>query len=166
MNIKNNRGHNLYKHGLSRTKEWNLYHNIKRRCYCKTYKRYNVWGGRGIKMYDEWINDLVAFVEYVKLLPNYNTEGYSLDRIDNDGNYEPGNLRWTDNKTQRNNQRKCTRNTSGYEGIYQYKDRKKSWRSRVNDIIIGFFYTIKEAIDARNNYIIENNLKNKLQEWK
>ena len=45
-------------------------------------------------MYEPWINDFKAFYEYVSQLEHFGKKGYSLDRIDNNVNYEPGNLRW------------------------------------------------------------------------
>lgn len=101
---KRNNGCNL-KHGLKGDKVYNLWKHIKRRCFCKSFKRYNDWGGRGITMFKDWIDNPVAFREYVINLPHYNEEGRTLDRINNDGNYEPNNLRWATYKEQSNNRR-------------------------------------------------------------
>lgn len=94
-------------HGLSRRnpiyKKWK---SIKGRCYNPNVCNYKYYGGRGIKMTDEWINNAPAFIEYVRSLPKYGEPGLTLDRINNNGNYEPGNLRWATHKEQMNNTRK------------------------------------------------------------
>lgn len=59
-------------------------------------------------MHEAWVNDPAAFIQYIEGLPDYGkkkTDGYSLDRIDPNGNYEPGNLRWASKKGQYLNQR-------------------------------------------------------------
>ena len=66
---------------------------IKKRCFIKTRPDYKYYGGRGIKMCKDWIHDFSAFYAYVKTLPEYDLN-LTLDRIDNDGDYESGNLRW------------------------------------------------------------------------
>lgn len=99
-----NKGANL-KHGLKGDRLYALWKKIKQRCYSTTFKRYNDWGGRGIKMYEPWINNPKSFCDYVSKLPNCGERGRSLDRIDNDGNYEPHNLRWATAKEQSNNRR-------------------------------------------------------------
>lgn len=93
------------KHGLKGDKDYLLWKRVKRRCYSTKYKRYADWGGRGIKMYEGWLNNPQVFKDYVSKLPFYGEEGRSLDRINNDGNYEPGNLRWATTKEQSNNRR-------------------------------------------------------------
>lgn len=57
------------------------------------------YGGRGIRMADEWLNDFPAFLAHIGPRP----DGTSLDRIDSDGNYEPGNVRWATASEQRRN---------------------------------------------------------------
>ena len=65
-------------------------------------------------MFAEWIHDFQKFYDYVSKLPHFGEEGYTLDRIDNDGNYEIGNLRWADKTTQSRNRR--GRRIVEYEG--------------------------------------------------
>lgn len=75
---------------------------MKGRCLTPTDKRYSYYGGRGIKIYEPWISDFAAFYEHVGNRP---TTKHSLDRIDNNGNYEPGNVRWADKQVQSANRR-------------------------------------------------------------
>ena len=89
-------------HGKRWTREYNVWLCAKNRCFnprCKTYPDY---GGRGIQMCDEWKHSFNAFLEHMGKCP----EGMTLDRINNDGNYEPANCRWTTVQTQNNNQRR------------------------------------------------------------
>ena len=92
-------------HKMAGTKIYKSWCDLKRRCTCPTDPHYERWGGRGIKIYEPWFNDFQAFYDYVSKLPHYGEEGYTLDRINNDGNYEPGNLRWADADTQCRNKR-------------------------------------------------------------
>lgn len=65
------------------------------------------YGGRGISVCEEW-HDPFAFYTYVSKLPHYGEPGYSLDRIDNDGNYESGNVQWASPSEQAHNRRERT----------------------------------------------------------
>ena len=69
---------------------WKTWQGMKQRCYNENDRRYKDWGGRGIKVCDEWLSDYEAFAEYMGTRPT----GHQLDRIDNDGDYAPGNVRW------------------------------------------------------------------------
>lgn len=97
-------------HGKSHTSLYATWANMKDRCYnfrCHAYKGY---GGRGIKIAPEWIRSFVTFYEYVRrVLGSRPSSRYSLDRIDNNGNYEPGNIRWATQLEQNQNRRtrKC-----------------------------------------------------------
>lgn len=93
-------------HGMSKHSVYHIWHNIKNRCYnqdCSVYKHY---GARGIRLYEPW-HDLVVFAKWLEdNLGPRPTSKYSLDRIDNDKGYEPGNLRWATKKEQIDNRRK------------------------------------------------------------
>ena len=74
-------------HGMSNTTIYRKWHDIKRRCSDSRQPSYKNYGGRGIEMCEEWKNDFAKFYEYVSSLPNFNKPEYTLDRINNDGNY-------------------------------------------------------------------------------
>lgn len=94
------------KHGLCKTNAFYVWYGAKNRCYNPNATGYENYGGRGITMYEPWINDFAAFYEYVSQLEHFGEAGYSLDRIENDENYEPGNLRWATRAEQNRNQRR------------------------------------------------------------
>ena len=93
-------------HGMKGTPIYKKWRGIKDRCFNPNNKQFKDYGGRGIYMFPEWIDDFQKFYEYVSKLPHFGEEGYTLDRIDNNGNYEPDNLRFTDRKTQSRNTRR------------------------------------------------------------
>ena len=93
-------------HGMCHSKIYQTWCGIKARCYNPNNKYYKDYGGRGISIYPAWIDDFQAFYDYVSALEHYGEDGYTLDRINNDGNYEPGNLRWATQKEQHRNTRK------------------------------------------------------------
>lgn len=90
-------------HGKTNDKIYTLYYGVKKRCYDEKHTAYKWYGAMGIRMQDSWVNDFQAFYLYVSKLPNYLKDGYSLDRIDSKKNYEEGNVRWADAKTQARN---------------------------------------------------------------
>lgn len=101
-------GKNNLKHGHSNkggtvksSPEYRSWRAMKTRCYHSKNKDWKNYGGRGIIVCERWINSYENFLQDMGKRP----EGMSLDRIDPNGNYEPNNCRWADNKTQRHNQR-------------------------------------------------------------
>lgn len=93
------------KHGLRHTPLYSHWSDIKNRCHNPKYKRFADWGGRGITVCDEWRTDFMEFYNHVINLPHCGERGYTLDRINNDGNYEPGNVRWATRYEQNMNRR-------------------------------------------------------------
>lgn len=92
-------------HGMSTTKIHGVWAGMKARCDNPNTKYFAEYGGRGIRVCELWHDDFLEFYGYVSRLPHYGEPGYSLDRIDNNGNYEPGNVRWATAKEQQNNKR-------------------------------------------------------------
>jgi NUMOD3 motif len=91
-----------WKHGGSKTAEYRTWARMKERCYNPNNKSFADYGGRGIKVCDRWRDNFVNFLADVGKRPL----GKSLDRRpDNNGNYEPSNVRWGSRKQQNTNQR-------------------------------------------------------------
>lgn len=104
----------------SKTPEYQAWTSMKNRCYNPKYDYYYRYGGRGIKVCDRWLKSFDNFLEDMGERP----EGTSLDRINNDGNYETGNCRWADNNLQKVNTGMNSKNTSGYRGVQKWDDGK------------------------------------------
>ena len=92
------------KHGETRTRLYNIWIDIKKRCNNKNRKNYRYYGGRGITVCEEWNNSYKCFRDWA--MNNGYTDELTIDRIDVDGNYEPVNCRWVTMKIQNNNTRK------------------------------------------------------------
>ena len=150
-------------HGLTYNKFYKSWLDMLSRCTNPKNSSYKNYGGRGITVCEEWL-DVANFVAWCEST-YYETDGYSLDRINNDLGYYPENCRWVDRATQAINQRKMKNNTSGFVGITYYKSNKK-WGATIgikNRLVnLGTFKDKMEAVQARDNYIIENNLPHKL----
>lgn len=94
---ENNSTHGLSKHPLYKVRE-----GMKARCLVITHHAYARYGGRGIKICDEWLNDFKAFYDWA--IANGYEQGLQIDRINNDGNYEPSNCRFVTPKVNIRNQ--------------------------------------------------------------
>lgn len=90
-------------HGQTETRLYYIWTSMKARCTnprCKSFKHY---GGRGIRVCEEWAQSFEAFQAWA--LPNGYTDNLTIDRIDNDKGYDPDNCRWVDRTTQSRNRR-------------------------------------------------------------
>ena len=92
-----------YNIGKENGRLYQCYKDMVNRCYKVNNKRYETYGGRGIKVCSEWLNDFYSFRDWA--LTNGYTDNLTLDRVDVEGNYEPANCRWASQKTQNNNRR-------------------------------------------------------------
>ena len=90
-------------HGLRNTRLYNIWKCMKERCYYKKHEYYEYYGGRGIIICEEWKENFVAFYNWA--INNGYKSSLTIDRINNDGNYEPSNCRWVDKIEQSNNKR-------------------------------------------------------------
>lgn len=143
--VKKRFGENRKKHPL-----YNTYKKMISRCYSEKSADYKNYGGRGVKVCDEWrgLDGFTRFIEDMGEKPS----GTSIDRIYNNGDYTPFNCRWATSTQQNINRRQQKNNTSGVEGVYFRKDSGK-WRAMIgfnNKLVrLGTFKTKEEATEAR-----------------
>lgn len=129
------------KHGLSNTPEYTTWEGMLSRCYNKKSVKYMYYGGRGITICDRWKENFPSFLEDMGNKPS---KSHTLDRIDNDGNYEKSNCRWV-TMTHQN------RNTRSKKGIYLANSGKYRAVITANykSYYLGSFQTYSDALKAR-----------------
>ncbi len=155
--------HAKIRHPLSR-----IWGNMKRRCYNPADTAYKDYGGRGIKMCDEWLNDFNVFFKWC--IDNNWKQGLHIDRIDNDGDYEPINCRIVTVKKNANNKRTTTyvmfrgnkmAFTEALE-LVNLSHSKETIRHRIKHQNMSFEAAVN--IPAYGHFIINGESKN-LKEW-
>jgi len=110
-----------------------LYHvwaSMKDRCYNKNNKAYPDYGGRGITVCDRWRDSYATFASDMGDRP----DGTSIDRIDNDGNYEPGNCKWSTRQEQQRNQRRAVYVTIE-NTVYRAIELSEKYRLKTDTIV-------------------------------
>lgn len=134
-------------HGMSGTTTYNCWKEMKRRCLNPNDHDYKNYGGRGITVSPAWLM-FEGFLADMGVRP----KGRSIDRINNDESYEPGNCRWATPTQQQRNKGLTSTNTSGVAGVYWSKKNKK-WYAQITvkykSIHLGYFTSLENAVAAR-----------------
>lgn len=134
------------KHGMRPRGKWNKFykcwHSMKQRCLNKNLKSYQKYGGRGISICSEWLDFKNFYTDmyqsFQQHISQYGEKQTAIDRIDNNGNYEPNNCRWATCKEQMNN--------TSYNRLITFNGQTltlQQWADKLNI----------------NNYLIQNRLK-------
>lgn len=127
-------------HGLSQTNEYNAWTQIKRRCLNSRSKDYAKYGGRGISICEKWL----SYEGFLADMGKRPTAKHSIDRIDNDGNYEPGNCRWATYTEQNRNRRNTL-----FVTIDEVTRPLREWSeiSGINHVCI--YERLRQGVDAK-----------------
>lgn len=162
--ISGDAGDCTFKHILGQNRKTNplysIYNNMIQRCYNPNVPNYSHYGAKGITVFDDWcdkVNGFNRFESYIlDNLGSRPTLAHSIDRVDNLGNYEPGNLRWLRPTQQNINRSKQSNNTTGHTGVYPRKLKGKTvWFATVKlhrkVTNLGTFETLQEAVNARKS---------------
>jgi len=118
-----------FKHGKARSVEYSAWNAMHKRCTRDNHPSFEHYGGRGIKVCDRWL-DFECFLEDMGKRP----EGLSLDRVNNNGNYEPSNCRWTTRKEQANN-RSNNRKINCYDDVITIAEFSEKFKIKRGSIL-------------------------------
>ena len=142
-------------HGFAKKEVlYDVWNGIKKRCFRKNNKDYHNYGGRGITVCDEWVSNYMTFRNWA--IENGYSKGLSIDRIDNNGNYEPSNCKWSTPKQQSINRR--TNTILSFNGKNQTM---KEWAEE-----IGMCYHALSERISRGSWSIEKALTTPLRKNK
>jgi len=148
-------------HGCSVKDKDHLYTcwlSMRARCNNPNTINYDKYGGRGIKVCDEWEESFISFKKWADNC-GYSKE-LTIDRINNNLGYFPDNCRWTTATIQARNQRKSKNRSSKFMGVTAFKEKwQAAIRINYKAIHLGTFNTEEDAARFRDNYIISNNLE-------
>ena len=147
---------------MNGTRLFATYSNMKSRCNNKSHKAYKYYGGKGVKVCDEW-QDPQAFFDWA-IASGY-SETLTIDREDSNGDYSPDNCRWVGIEAQAQNRGKLQNCSSEYVGVRLHKCGLYEARVMIGGkrTQVGMFKTDKEAAIARDEFIISTgNIYSKL----
>lgn len=148
-------------HGLKNHSLYSVWRNMKQRCNNKNNPEYKNYGGRGITICDEWLNDFKVFYDFC--MANGWKDGLQIDRTNNDGNYEPKNVGFVTSSV--NNLNKRVMGKIQYRGVYLNKQTSK-YMARVTingkDKYIGLYQTPEQGARAYDNFVMANKLPNQV----
>ena len=135
------------RHGMKNTPEYKAWVDMKERCYNPKNDRYKNYGARGIAVCDEWKNSFISFYSYIGEKPEPKSE-YSLNRVDNNKNYEPSNIEWSTREEQANN--KTTSKYLTYDGVTQTETQwareKGTTREVIRARIDNYGWSVEKAL--------------------
>lgn len=158
-----------YDGGARNHEAYGVYRGMKERCSNPSYKKYSDYGGRGIKVCQEWLDDVGLFLRWAE--ENGYEKGLEIDRIDNNNGYSPDNCRFVTRHKNVCNQRLLRKdNKSGYRGVTvrEFKRSDGSCRVEISAAVrfktgiktkkvrIGVFNSTVEAAIERDIYTIKN----------
>ena len=133
-------------HGQSHTRLYKIWADIKTRCYNTKSTNYHKYGGRGICVCNQWVEDYQTFEKWA--LENGYKDNLTIDRINPNGNYEPSNCRWVTQKVQQNNRRNNRLLTYNNETltISQWSEKLGFKRSVIGQRINGMGWSVEKAL--------------------
>ena len=131
---------------ISYTRIYRIWQGMKKRCTNPNYEPYKNYGGRGITICDEWMNDSKAFYKWA--IEHGYDDDLQIDRINNDGNYEPSNCRWVTPKVNANNKRKTAYQIKIEKNDIHYKRQKFEFYAKEHNLKYALRYTKKELVDS------------------
>lgn len=144
-------------HGMSKHPLYQTWTNMMARCFNNQHPLYPYYGGRGVTVCDEWANKNTGPVKFIRDMGE-RPQGFSLDRVDTNGNYTPENCKWSKGSDQCFNRRKQKNNTSGVPGIYWRREENK-WRATIKKEgkvhSLGMYKQFSDAVAARRKAEIE-----------
>ena len=162
-------------HGLCNHRLYDTYRDMINRCHNDDSRKYRNYGSRGISVCREWRSEkrgLTCFIKWAVNQGMWSEElmdlGYTLDREDNDGNYEPSNCRFVNKTEQSLNRRVSAKNKSGYKRIHELKN--GAWRVVIK--ISGYerynkcHNILEYAVEEHNTHMLKIGREDLIQEWR